>query len=86
MLLFSASYDDTIKIWKEDNDDWVCIQTLVGHTSTVWGLALHQDGQRFVSCSDDRSIIIWELQVDDKGGRWLIVGSLKGVHTQPIYR
>jgi WD40 repeat protein len=37
-MLFSASYDDTIKCWKYENsiDDWLCAYTIEGHESTVW--------------------------------------------------
>ena len=38
-LLVSASYDDSLKVWAEDGDDWYCAQTLVAHSSTVWGLS-----------------------------------------------
>lgn len=29
-LLASASYDDTIKLWKDVGDEWECTQTLSG--------------------------------------------------------
>ena len=29
-VLASASYDDTIKLWIESDDEWICAQTLVG--------------------------------------------------------
>ena len=29
-LLFSASYDDTVKIYKEFGDDWECAESLTG--------------------------------------------------------
>ncbi|KAA8894690.1 WD40-repeat-containing domain protein [Sphaerosporella brunnea] len=32
----SASYDDTIRLYREDLDDWVCCTLLEGHESTVW--------------------------------------------------
>ncbi|KAA8518580.1 hypothetical protein F0562_016054 [Nyssa sinensis] len=41
-VLFSCSYDNTVKVWAEDgdSDDWHCVQTLGesndGHSSTVW--------------------------------------------------
>ena len=38
-LLVSASYDDSVKVWAEDGDDWYCSQTLIAHGSTVWALA-----------------------------------------------
>ena len=45
-ILFSASYDDTIKAWSEDevDDDWSCADTLAGHTSTVWGISFNREG------------------------------------------
>ena len=27
-ILVSCSYDDTIKLWKESDDEWACEQTL----------------------------------------------------------
>lgn len=43
-LLFSASYDDTIKCWRYENsvDDWLCSYTIEGHESTVWCKVLRQ--------------------------------------------
>ena len=35
-ILASASYDNTVRMYKEDSDDWVCVATLSSHTSTVW--------------------------------------------------
>lgn len=45
-VLVSCSYDDTIKLWADDQDDWYCLDTLTGHTSTVWEVALSNDGER----------------------------------------
>lgn len=61
-MLASCSYDNTIKIFKEDttDSDWTCIDTLVGHTSTVWGIAFDSTGNRLASCSDDQTIKIWQ--------------------------
>jgi WD40 repeat protein len=54
-LLASASYDDTIKLWRDDDGgDWFCADTLLGHTSTVWSLAFNAKGNKlgafFSSC------------------------------------
>lgn len=37
-LLFSSSYDDSIKCWRYDSavEDWMCSYTISGHESTVW--------------------------------------------------
>lgn len=45
-VLASCSYDDSVRIWQEDNDDWYCAATLTGHTSTVWGIAFDPTGDR----------------------------------------
>ena len=39
-VLVSASYDDSIKLWVEEDDEWICAQTLAG----VWQLWGRVDG------------------------------------------
>lgn len=39
-VLLTASYDNSIKVWTEEDDDWYCTETLSEHTSTVWQLAM----------------------------------------------
>jgi len=58
-LLASASYDDTVKLYREEEDDWVCCATLEGHESTVWSVAFDRSGERLASCSDDKTVRIW---------------------------
>lgn len=59
-LLASASYDNNICVYKEEDDDWECCATLKGHTSTVWSLSFDAAGQRLASCSDDCTVKIWK--------------------------
>lgn len=44
-LLASASYDNSIKFFKEDQSDgdWVCCGTLKGHESTVWSISFNSN-------------------------------------------
>jgi len=46
-LLASASYDNTVKLFREDQmeQDWCCVATLSGHQSTVWSLAFDRTGK-----------------------------------------
>ena len=44
--LYSCSYDDTVKVWLYDGEDYSNINTLRAHEGTVWGLAFkpREDG------------------------------------------
>lgn len=70
--LASASYDNTVRIWREDGDgDWVCVAVLEGHAGIVWGVQWEPrpDGDsypRLASWSADRTIRIWTLQQEDE--------------------
>lgn len=68
-VLVSVSYDDTVKVWTEDpgGDDWSCTVTVGakegGHESTVWSAAFEAGtGRRMVTCSDDRTLGVWEAK------------------------
>ena len=70
--LASASYDDTVRVWREDGDaEWVCVAVLEGHAGTVWGVEWEgrvDTGGRFPRClsySADGRIKVWTLQVED---------------------
>lgn len=82
--LFSCSYDDTIRIWEDDEDDWYCSNTLEGHTSTVWGMSFDKTGNYLVSCSDDKNLIIWDISSLGKEPPKR-VATLSGFHTRTIY-
>eukprot|EP00474_Spongospora_subterranea_P000633 CRZ01091.1 hypothetical protein [Spongospora subterranea] len=88
-MLLSSSYDDTIKIWAEDEDEWFCTQTLRGHTSTVWSIDfLDTEGKRFISCSDDQTLIIWRNSQSDQlasQAQWDKMQVLSGYHDRPIF-
>lgn len=75
-VLASASYDNTVRIWREDGDgEWVCVAVLEGHEGTVWGLQWESDQKnerfpRLMTFSADRTIRLWSLKEeedDDEG-------------------
>lgn len=75
-LVASASYDNKIKMFKEDDDDWVCCASLSSHDNTVWSLAFNSTGEyyfgfrnkpqvlflgdRLASASEDSTVKIWQ--------------------------
>jgi WD40 repeat protein len=71
----SAGYDDVVKVWEESakrKDDWHCVQTLVGHEGTVWGLAFQKiaasdaaaaEARVLVSGSSDCTLAVWRQVV-----------------------
>lgn len=80
-MLLSCSYDDTIKVWKDDEDDWDCIETIEGHKSTVWEACFNHDGEYLASCSEDCSYIIWKYENDS----FTKVTVVDDIHKRPIY-
>ncbi|KAL8309531.1 hypothetical protein RB597_009686 [Gaeumannomyces tritici] len=73
--LASASYDDTVRVWREDPDaEWACAAVLDGHVSTVWGVQWEpnpsgaREGRypRLLTWSADATVRVWTLVEDDQ--------------------
>ncbi|XP_076050827.1 cytosolic iron-sulfur assembly component 1 [Oratosquilla oratoria] len=95
-LLASASYDNTIKIYREEpgGDDWMVSSTLAGHESTVWSIDFDAAGSRLASVSDDRTLKVWQrylpgnaqgVATPEGEPAWKCVCTLSGYHERPIY-
>ena len=50
-VLYTASYDDTARVWAEDNNEWYCVMTLdtLVHSLTVMCLGLSLGGIQMYS-------------------------------------
>jgi cytosolic iron-sulfur protein assembly protein CIAO1 len=94
--LASCSYDNTIKMYKEDlaDSDWVSFASLNSHTSTVWSIAFDESGKRLASVSDDQTMKIWQeylpgneqgILTPDNDPVWKCVCTLSGYHSRAIY-
>jgi len=64
-LLFSCSYDNSVKVWGLQDEQFECLHTLRGHDSTVWTLCFDPSGRdAFITCSADKSIRLWRRKND----------------------
>ena len=88
--LITCSYDNTIKIWNNNNiinndDEWNCLQTIKYHKSTVWYCDFNKNGNQFISCSDDKSIGIYNL-INNNGIKYFkLINNINNLHNDTIY-
>ncbi|KAG7758731.1 hypothetical protein KL947_002400 [Ogataea haglerorum] len=59
VLVCAGTVMDGILVWSYD--DCAVVHRLHGHTGSIFGLCTSDDGRWLVSCSDDRSIRVWDL-------------------------
>ena len=57
-LLITASADDTVREWNEENG--AAVRTLTGHTDYVYALAVSPDGALIASGSFNSEIKVWK--------------------------
>jgi len=57
----ACASDCDINIFKM-NESSTPVKKLTGHTSFVWDLLLHKDGQRILSTSYDNSMRVWSIK------------------------
>lgn len=60
-LLFSASFDSTVRLWEVERG--TCLYTLTRHTEPVYSVAFSPDGKYLASGSFDKCVHIWSTQV-----------------------
>jgi WD40 repeat protein len=57
----SSARDRHIQILQRKNDSWELLQTLDEHVGAVTGVAFSRNGERLISMSSDRTIVVREL-------------------------
>ena len=65
----TCSTDSKIKVWdlndEADSMAWTCVEIPEAHTMAIWRLSwAHPEfGSLIASCSEDKSVCIWEEQI-----------------------
>src|SRR5437868_2730649 len=75
--LISGSSDKTLKIW--DTKMYKCIKTLVGHTGSVYCVAVFSE-HLVASGSQDNTLKLWNTKTNDDA----LIATLEG-HTHDVY-
>lgn len=82
-ICVSCSYDNTVRFYQEKDDDWVEVEQLDGHESTVWSVDFDKTGDRLVSVSDDTTIKVW--QREPLSSKFRHISTLSGHHSRAVY-
>ncbi|CAG0885403.1 unnamed protein product [Cyprideis torosa] len=86
-LIVSGSYDDTLKVHKEELDDWCTTGAVGSHGSTVWAVDWFPCDEQdlVVSSCQDTTLKIWRLTHTDGDWRLEMSSALTGYHTAAVY-
>ena len=57
---FLSASDATIRIWNSETGK--CLTILKGHKGGISDMNFSKDGRYIVSCADDNSIMLWDLE------------------------
>jgi WD40 repeat protein len=79
--LVSASYDDTIRVWAENDDDFEEFQVIKTHSSIVWSIE-YKNGI-LISCSSDLSVGLFKR--DEDSLKFEKIQTIQNLHEEPIY-
>lgn len=62
-VLVTASGDNTIKLWRFQDEQLSLVSTLKGHKAAVWKVAFIPQDEVIVSASEDRTVTLWRPSI-----------------------
>ncbi|CAD8069756.1 unnamed protein product [Paramecium sonneborni] len=78
--LMSGSSDLNIQIWSWNSflQSWFCSQTICEHQGQIFSMSINQEGNQFISCATDQSILVmessekrtWQVKQKIKVNQW----------------
>lgn len=76
-IVYTASADGEIKVWRREKNKHILVTTLRKHKSSVNAMSLNNDGTILFSGGCDEKIVVWEKKehsVDYMLAKWLLKG------------
>ncbi|KAK8183818.1 quinon protein alcohol dehydrogenase-like superfamily [Phyllosticta citribraziliensis] len=67
-LIATAARDRTAQVFQKRGETWELTQTLDEHVGAVTGLLFSRDGQRLLSCSTDRTVVVRDYLAREEDG------------------
>ncbi|KAI9826175.1 MAG: hypothetical protein M1819_007431 [Sarea resinae] len=67
-LIASCARDRMVQLFRRTGDTWDLIQTLDEHVGAIGKVLFLQDGEKLLSCSSDRTVVIRELMSREVAG------------------
>ncbi|KAK7553425.1 WD40-repeat-containing domain protein [Phyllosticta citricarpa] len=67
-LIATAARDRTAQVFQKKGETWELTQTLDEHVGAVTGLLFSRDGQRLLSCSTDRTVVVRDYLAREEDG------------------
>ncbi|KNH09504.1 cytosolic iron-sulfur protein assembly protein-like protein [Perkinsela sp. CCAP 1560/4] len=88
--LMSCSYDNTVNVWHDFEEEWSLKETLNGSRGTVWDISEYVSSASkifMVSVGAKGSCVLWQSSLDSKikEHHWKSVASLRGLHIDEIF-
>ncbi|CBY32112.1 unnamed protein product [Oikopleura dioica] len=81
-MIVSGSRDNSVKLWIENEESGIYenVATVGGHMGAVTGLKFFSNGEKFVSCSEDKTVKLWKVEGEKVTCCWTVYDHEKAVN------